>query len=233
MPMAAVMDIIMDSSSLVRLLHLVSPTLPTGAYSYSQGVEWAVEAGWITDSVSLGNWLTLVGAQSIGQVDVPLLARMYTAVHNGDQQKLGRLRDLLLACRETFELREEERVRGRALATLLTQLDLPGMQPFSKILITSQLAGFAFAAAGWNIAPADAATGYGWAWLENQVLTGMKIIPLGQSEGRRLLVDLSSAMLEFVNTGLHLEDEEIGGSTPALAIASSLHETQYTRLYRS
>ncbi len=231
--MAAVMDIIMDSSSLVRLLHLVSPTLPTGAYSYSQGLEWAVEAGWITDSASLGNWLTQVGAQSIGQADIPLLARMYAAVHNGDQHQLGRWRDLLLACRETSELREEERVRGRALATLLHQLDLPGMQPFRKVLTTCQLAGFAFAAASRQIPLTDAATGYAWAWLENQVLTGMKIIPLGQSEGQRLLVDLSPAMLESVNTGLHLEDEEIGGSTPALAIASSLHETQYTRLYRS
>ena len=232
--LTAVMDTIMNKAgSLVRLLHLVSPTLPTGAYSYSQGLEWSVETGWITDARSLGNWLIQVSEQSLGRVDIPLLARMYAAVHNGDRQQLGRWRDLLLACRETSELREEERTRGRALATLLQQLGLPGLQPFRKILTTCRLAGFAFAAAGWKIALADAATGYGWAWLENQVLTGMKIIPLGQSEGQRLLLELSPTMLGSVNIGLNLEDEEIGGSTPALAIASSLHETQYTRLYRS
>jgi len=232
--MAVDMDITMaEATSLVRLLHLVSPTLPTGAYSYSQGLEWAVETGWITDKQSLGNWLIQVSEQSLGRVDIPILARMYAAVRDGDPQLLGHWCDLLLACRETSELRDEERTRGRALATLLAQLDLPGRQPFADLLPSCQLAGFAFAAASWEILLGDAATGYAWAWLENQVLTGMKIIPLGQSEGQRLLLELPPKILQNIKSGLDLDDGEIGGSSPALAITSSLHETQYTRLYRS
>ena len=222
-----------EATSLVRLLHLVSPTLPTGAYSYSQGLEWGVEAGWITDKKSLGNWLIQVSEQSLGRVDIPILARMYAAVRDGDPQLLGHWCDLVLACRETSELRDEERTRGRALATLLAQLDLPGRQHFADLLPCCQLAGFAFAAASWEILLGDAATGYAWAWLENQVLTGMKIIPLGQSEGQRLLLELPPKILQNIKNGLDLDDGEIGGSSPALAIASSLHETQYTRLYRS
>ncbi|HIP38464.1 MAG TPA: urease accessory protein UreF [Desulfocapsa sulfexigens] len=222
-----------DPNALIRLLHLVSPSLPTGAYSYSQGLEWAVEAGWISDETSLEDWLACLARQSLGRVDIPLLTRMYAAVKDNQPDELKKWCLLLLACRETSELREEEKTRGKAMATLLQRLNLPGIDRFNNSLQSSQLAGFAFAAAGWNIPLTDASSGYIWAWLENQVLTGMKIIPLGQSSGQQLLVKLTEPIPQIVKHGLQLGDEEIGASSPALALAGSHHETQYTRLYRS
>ncbi len=219
--------------SLIRLLHLCSPNLPTGAYSYSQGLEWAVEAGWMTDCVGLADWLTSLADQSMRYVDIPLLARMYMAVRNNQPDTLQQWIDQLHACRETTELREEEQTRGKAMAALLRRLEQERVTPFLPHLGTSQLAGFAFAMVSWNINLHDGATGYCWSWLENQILTAMKIIPLGQSDGQQLLVELAPMIAKNVRLGLQLPDEEIGASTPAFALAGSLHETQYTRLYRS
>ena len=222
-----------NHNSLLRLLHLVSPTLPTGAFSYSQGLEWAVEAGWVHDGPSLHGWLTDQSEQSISYVDIPILLRIYQAIEKERQQELEGWCSLLLACRETSELQMEEHTRGRALAALLQSLEVPGARQYEHILRRSQLAGFALAAAAWDIPLADAALGYTWAWMENQVLAGVKIIPLGQTEGQRLLMQLGEEVAQAVDRGLKVEDHEIGASTPALALACSLHETQYTRLYRS
>ncbi|MCF6289437.1 MAG: urease accessory protein UreF [Desulfobacterales bacterium] len=220
-------------NSLLRLLHLVSPTLPTGAFSYSQGLEWAVEAGWIDDGPSLGAWLADLAGQSLAFVDIAILGRMYRAIENEQQQELEQWCAMLLACRETAELRREEHTRGRALATLLQGLGVAGARRFGQSLRRSQLAGFALAAVRWDITLRDAALGYAWAWLENQILAGIKIIPLGQTEGQGLLLRLSADIAETVDQGLNIEDAEIGSANPALALACSLHENQYTRLYRS
>lgn len=227
-------DITMDKRGhLLRLLQLVSPSLPTGAFSYSQGLEWAVEAGWIHNGPTLQEWLTDLAEQSMVYVDIPLLRRMYEAC---DQQRLEDLAhwcSMLLACRESSELRMEEYNRGRAQTALLQSLDVPLANCWEQTLSRSQLAGFSLAASSWQIPLQEAAFGYTWAWLENQVLAGVKIIPLGQSEGQRILMHLASLIPDTVERGLTISDNEIGAASPVLALASSLHETQYTRLYRS
>ena len=220
-------------NSLLRLLHLVSPTLPTGAFSYSQGLEWAVENGWVCDSKSLETWLLDLAQHSMAYVDIPILARMYRAINKHDGEKLEYWCTTLLACRESSELQEEEQTRGRALATLLENLDLLDEKIPSTTLRQSQLAGYVMAAIQWNIDLHDAAPGYLWSWLENQVITGIKIVPLGQTQGQQILMQLSTEIPRIVTHGLQLKDEEIGASSPALALACSMHETQYTRLYRS
>lgn len=222
-----------NNSSLLRLLHLVSPTLPTGAFSYSQGLEWAVENGWVHDKLSLQSWLTDLMELSLCYVDLPILNRMYKAVKNKQDKVFEEWCALLIACRETAELRMEERTRGRALASLLQSLDVPGADAYQHLLKECQLAGFALAAVEWNISLPDAALGYSWAWLENQVLAGMKIIPLGQTDGQRLLLQFNTCIAGTVEKGLLVADDDIGSAAQALAIACSLHETQYTRLYRS
>lgn len=233
-PMGKDMDTITDNNnSLLRLLHLVSPNLPTGAFSYSQGLEWAVEVGWVHDGKSLQDWLEDLTNLSLTSVDIPILCRMYRAIHNEELSALEKWCATLLACRETSELRMEEQTRGRAFTSLLQGLDIPGSNRYQDVLNRSQLAGFTLAAVHWNIPVEKAAFAYSWAWLENQILTGVKIIPLGQTEGQRLLLQISSNMSEAINRGLILGDEEIGSSAPALALACSLHETQYTRLFRS
>jgi len=235
-PMGKDMDIITgrkSSFSLLRLLHLVSPTLPTGAFSYSQGLEWAVENGWVHDGSSLRDWLSDLMELSLSCVDIPILSRMYSAVETNRKKEFEEWCALLIACRETSELRMEEQTRGRALAGLLQNLDVPEADHYQQQVNRCQLAGFTLAAVRWNISLRDAALGYSWAWLENQVLTGLKIIPLGQTEGQRLLLQFNECIAGTVEHGLTVEDDDIGSSAQAFGIACSLHETQYTRLYRS
>ncbi|MGD8644876.1 MAG: urease accessory UreF family protein [Chromatiales bacterium] len=218
---------------LLRLLQLVSPSLPTGAFTYSQGIEWSVEAGWIRDAADLEAWLSDQMKSMLARVDLPLLLRMRQAIVDRDKAQLDRWIDALLASRETRELREEESNRGRALADLLGKLELAEADAWRDDLARSQAAGFAFAATRWRIPADQLALGYAWGWLENLVLAAVKIIPLGQSEGQRLLERLAASLAAAVDRARALDDEDIGAANPALAIASSRHETQYTRLFRS
>jgi len=222
-----------NDTALIRLLQLVSPTLPTGSFSYSQGLEWAVEAGWVRDGESLRLWLDDCLHRALARVDIPILGRMHRACAERDLAGIEYYGDLLLACRESKELRAEEGQRGRAMAVLLAGLGLVPDECWSRVLSRSQLAGFAFGAASWGIGAEQAALGYLWAWLENQVIAGVKIIPLGQTTGQQLLLELGGLLPEVASRGLVLLEEEIGASCPALALASSCHENQYTRLYRS
>jgi urease accessory protein len=217
----------------LRLMHLVSPSLPVGAFTYSQGLEWAVECGWVGDRDSLRDWIADLLATGISRLDVPVLARLYQASRDDDHQAQVLWSDTLIAYRETRELRDEERNRGRALASLLPHLGVPVSDALMPILRGCQLAGFAHAAAHWNIPLQQAARGYVWGWLENMVLAGVKIIPLGQTAGQGMLAELIEAIPAMVEKGLALDDDAIGASCLAQAMASSRHETQYTRIYRS
>lgn len=218
---------------LVRLLHLVSPSLPTGAFGYSRGIEWAVEAGWLRTAADLDAWAMDQLEQSVARLDLPVLLRMASAVDTEDDAALEHWIDLLLAGRESHELRAEEQQRGRALADLLLAWALPRADALRGLLARSQAAGFAFAARCWGIDARAMALGYGWAWAENLVLAGVKILPLGQRRGQQLLARLAVELPAAVHAARLLTDAEIGASSPALAIASAHHEQQYTRLFRS
>jgi len=219
--------------ALLRLLQLVSPSLPVGGFTYSQGVEWAVECGWIQSAADLEQWLEDQLQTTIARLDLPVLMRLHKAVEAEDQEALQHWNTFLLACRETAELRLEERNRGRALADLLVKLELHGSEPWKPTLAETQLAGFALAACRWAIPLEQAALGYAWNWLDNLVLAAVKLIPLGQTQGQQVLERLSPTIPPLVSIATGLPDDEIGAANPALAIASSLHETQYTRLFRS
>ena len=219
--------------ALLRLMQLISPSLPVGGFTYSQGIEWAVECGWINSAADLDAWLKDQLQSSIARLDLPLLFRFHSAVAQGDLSQMQCWNDFLLACRETAELRLEEANRGRALAELIVKLDLLESQTWKPALAHSQLAGFAFVANRWAIPIEQAALGYVWSWLENLVLAAVKIIPLGQTQGQQLLQHLSPRVAELIEPARRLPDEEVGASNPAQAIASSRHETQYTRLFRS
>jgi urease accessory protein len=218
---------------LLRLLQLASPSLPVGAFTYSQGIEWAVEAGWIRGAGDLEEWLADQVEDGLANLDIPLLARMTDACTARDEAALAHWCDIAGAWRETAELRAEERNRGRALANLLVSLDVGHAAPWRDTLARSPLAGFALAAVHFAIPRATTAYGHAWSWLENLVLAAVKLIPLGQTDGQRTLLRLAERLPAAVEHGLALPDEEIGASLPALAIASSAHETQYTRLFRS
>ena len=150
-----------NKASLTRLMHLVSPSLPTGAFAYSQGLEWAMEAGWIGDGQGLKEWLADLLAHSMVYVDIPILKRMVSACGAHNEIELALWCSRLLACRETRELRLEETDRGVAMTRLLQGLHVPFSHQWEKTLSGCQLAGFALAAVQWDIPLEEAAVGYG------------------------------------------------------------------------
>jgi urease accessory protein len=222
-----------DSLPRLRLLQLVSPSLPVGAFTYSQGMEWAVECGWIKDAASLKTWIESLLETSMASLEIPLLSRLYDAAAREDNQALGYWSHYLVASKETKELRLEERNRGRAMAPLLPELGIPIAAEQLPLLKQCQLACFAYAAHYWRIPLGEAAAAYLWGWLENMTLAGVKIIPLGQTTGQKIIAELTTAIPQIIEMGLKIRDEQIGASCSAQALASSLHETQYTRIYRS
>ncbi|MEH6570305.1 MAG: urease accessory protein UreF [Halioglobus sp.] len=217
----------------LRLYQLISPALPIGGFTYSQGLEWAVEAQWVSDKKTLEDWVAGLLDHSIATLELPVLMRLQQAFSDADELAVVRWSQYLLASRETLELRKEERQRGAALARLLTSLDVSFTERLAKTIAGNQLAGIALAANFWEIDPVKTMSGYAWSWLENSVMAGVKLIPLGQTHGQQILLELAHKIPAAVATAMAIPEENIGSSTPALAIASSNHEKQYTRLFRS
>ena len=222
-----------DSIDRLRLLQLASSTLPVGAFTYSQGLEMAVEVGWVGDVVSLQDWIADVLEAGFATVDVPLFARLFAAYADDEPAMEQQWIDRLLACRETREIRDEERHRGRAFARLLPQLEPTADAETCQRVGRSQLAGQAWLCVRWRIDPVTAMEAFAWSWMENLVLAGVKLVPLGQSQGQQLILRLGERIPVIVGSGFELDDDAIGAGCQAMAIASSLHETQYTRLFRS
>jgi len=219
--------------TLLRLLQLASPGLPVGAYAYSQGLEWAVAAGWVIDEASLTTWLGDQLTHSLGSVDLPILKRLYEATRVGDEAAQLSWSRYLIALRETRELVADDCERGRALARLLRDLGVAAATPWVQRDDVPYVALVAVAALAWEIPLDLTVQAHAWTWLENQVLAGVKLIPLGQVAGQRSMFDLARRLPEVCGRALLLDDDEIGGMLPIVALASSLHETQYTRLFRS
>ncbi|WP_445372877.1 urease accessory protein UreF [Methylomonas sp. HW2-6] len=219
--------------SLLRLLQLVSPSLPIGMYSYSQGLETAVQDGWVTNAEQTGDWLRGLLHNALGKVDAPLLARLYDAWQAGDMQAVEHWSQTLNAYRETAELRAEDKQTGQALARLLVNLEMPEAQAWQKRPDATLATLFGLAAVRWQIDKADTVSGYLWGWLENQVLGAIKLVPLGQVAGQQLLQRLAGELPALVGQTLIMTDDQIGGSCFGLALASSRHEMQYSRLFRS
>lgn len=219
--------------ALIRLLQLASPALPIGMYSYSQGMERAVEDGRIRDEATAGEWIAGLLERGQARLDVPVLIRLQAAWGSGDDAAVERWSRILHASRETAELRAEDRQTGQALARLLESLAIARAGAWIRHPASSLATGFSLAAAEWGIAAPQAAAGYVWSWLENQVLCAVKLVPLGQVAGQRLLRDLSAGIPALVDQAFGMADDDIGGSAVGMALASSRHEVQYSRLFRS
>lgn len=228
-----IITMLTDTMAAMRLFQLISPSLPTGAFTYSQGLEWAIEQGWVKDKDSLISWLESILHSSYQELEIPLLKRLYTACDEDDLDAFSHWCDFTFASRETKELRLEEQNRGRAMVKIIEQLDENIQEEWLEPVHHCQLGGYGLLALRWDIPLKDGALGYTWGWLENMVMTAVKTVPLGQSAGQQALAALIPKATEVVEAGLDIEDEMLGGSCPVLAISSSLHETQYTRLFRS
>ncbi len=223
----------MTSPALLRLLQLCSPALPIGAFAYSQGLEHAVTAGWVRDEETAADWILGMLGHSLRAIEVPLLARLHAAWIADDQPAIRRWNDFLFASRATRELQAEDQRIGNALARLLVTLDVERAQAFTAEPRATHLTLFALAAATWGIDVRDASQGFLFSWCENQVGAAARAVPLGQSAAQRILSHATVNIPAVVDAGLALDDGEIGAAAPAHAIGSALHETQYSRIFRS
>lgn len=216
--------------SLLSLLQLASGTLPVGSFAYSQGLEQAVELGWVRNEEEAQDWIIGLLREAQPRQEVPLFARLYHAWQAGDAAAVARWNACAIAMRDTAESRAEERDTGAALARLLSALE-----PAQTIALAepSYLAMYALAAVRWRIALEPAASGWLWSWCQQQTAAAIKLVPLGQTAGQRILRRALAEIPGAVRQGLSVTDEDIGYTPPGLALAGALHEQQYTRLFLS
>jgi urease accessory protein len=225
------------SLQLVRLLQLASPALPVGAYTYSQGLEWAVESGVVHDEASAGRWIADLLAHGIGRYEAPLVLALISAWTTGNDPEVLRLNGEFLASRESAELRAETVQMGFSLRRLLRDLRDDALADVAATVEAMPEVAFPIVWAGiaatWRIAPEAALTAYLWSWAENQVMAALKAVPLGQAAGQRLLAELGGRIPAVAVDAKKLPETAWTNFTPAFAIACARHETQYSRLFRS
>ncbi len=221
----------LNDLALIRLLQLVSPALPVGGFAFSHGLEYAVHAGWVKDEATLQQWIEDLLEHSIAAIDLPLLLRCHRAAIANDREILQRWNDEILAWRETGELHTADVAVGGALVRLLK--NLPDLQPLLPHGETSWTCAFASTAAALAVPERSALLAYLWSVSESQVTAALKLMPFGQSAGQRLLLSLGTKLTALAERAEQLDDDDIGASLPGVALASSWHETQYSRLFRS
>ena len=220
----------MQTQALLSLLHLSSPSLPIGAFAYSQGLETAVDLEWVIDEVTLQQWLEPQLKYSLAQLEVPLLKRFYQAWQDDDFQAIRHWQAVLLANKDSAELLKEEQQLGTTLKRLLVNFGCEFPPQAGEL---TYLPLYAFALAHFKVELEAGISGWLWSWLENQITVACKTIPLGQTPAQKTLIQLMPAIEASVSHGLAQSDDEIGLTLPTLAMASAWHETQYSRLFRS
>jgi urease accessory protein len=227
----------MTPHTLLTLLQLASPALPVGAYSYSEGIEWLVETGCMGDRASLEHWLTQELRLGAVRLEAAIAVRSHRAMQSQDLAELSGWNEWLSAARETEELRLQSWQMGRSLLTLLLQLQ-PGLE--TRLPLTSlQTNGcnfavaFAIGAAVGQVDESSTVLAYLHSWAANLISAGVKLIPLGQTAAQQLLLALQPTLEQASQEVLALPDAELGSCGWGLSLASMLHETQYSRLFRS
>ncbi len=226
----------MNATHLAKLLQLASPTLPVGAYSYSQGLESAVEARTVHDAVTAQTWIGDVLALSAANMEAPVLLRLMRAWSQADMGAVETWNAFFLASRETAELRAETVQMGYSLTRLLTEIgeaDAPSFAQLQGLAEPAFPTAYACVAAHWRIDASSALIAYLWSWAENQVMAAIKAVPLGQTAGQKILLALGARLDALAQAAASRSDNELGNFAPGLAMLSSRHETQYSRLFRS
>jgi urease accessory protein len=227
----------------LRLLQLASSTLPVGAYTYSEGLEFLVEAGHVDSAALLQDWIVQDLTYGSIRVESGIMLRAYQSASQGDKTQLLAWNVWWSAARETEELRLQSWQMGRSLLQLFLSLEEPsatnGIDKTWTALQTllAQECNFAIAfgivAAAWQIEPIDALLGYLQSWATNLIAAGIKLIPLGQTAGQQMLLNLQPTIDRTALEIEHLPDEALESCGWGLALASMVHETQYSRLFRS
>jgi urease accessory protein len=223
-------------AALLQLIWLASPALPVGGFSYSEGLEAAVEAALVRDEASAGDWLVEQLHVSLARGDLAVVASAVAAARQGDAMRLQALDQWVRQTRETSELRQQAEQMGRSMGEWQRSLQRAGVpsghrQPANTD--TTYPVAFAVAAAGMHACPRHIALAFAFGWAENMVQAAVKAVPLGQGAGQRILARLAAGIPGAVDHALGLDDAARQAFAPMLAILSSQHETQYSRLFRS
>ena len=230
-------------AALLQLIWLASPALPVGGFSYSEGLEAAVDKGLVHDEASAREWLADQLHLALARSDLAVVASAVPAWRAGDTARIDALNDWVLRTRETSELRQQSEQMGRSMVEWLRTVrpelvEVPAARWAStgpartEPNLTYPLA-FALAASAGTATARDCALAFAFGWAENMVQAAIKSVPLGQAAGQRILAVQASQIPQAVDEALALDDETRQAFSPMLAILSAQHETQYSRLFRS
>jgi urease accessory protein len=225
-----------ETAALYRLMTWLSPSFPVGAFSYSSGIEWAVEAGDITDAVSLHNWLASLLADGSGFCDAVLLAQAHRAVSAHDDRALRDIAELAAAFVPSRERQLETATQGRAFIEIArTAWHCDGLDEViaaaGGVIVYPVAVGLVSAAHAIPLQPALHA--FLHAVVSNWISAGSRLIPLGQTDSQRVLARLEPVVAATATRALAATLDDLGSATFRADLASLRHETQYTRLFRS
>lgn len=223
------------AATLLQLIWLASPALPVGGFSYSEGLETAIDRGLVRSEAEAGDWLLDQLHLGLSQADLPVLAKAMQAWAAGDAPQIAALNDWALRTRDTAEFRRQAEQTGRSLVEWLKN-----RAPDPRVAMLGALrpapawpVAFALAAVQAQASPRDALLAFAFGWAENLAQAAIKAVPLGQNGGQRILARLAEAIPHAVDAALMLPEDEHQSFTPMLAVLSAGHETQYSRLFRS
>ncbi len=226
----------LTASSLLQLMWLASPALPVGGFSYSEGLEAAVEAGLVTQERQVGEWLLDQLHLSLVRGELAVLAKAIPAWRRDDFTTVRELNAWMTTTRESGEMRLQTEQMGRSLVEWLKNRRAAGPQLAALAAFSpapTWPVAFALAAAQTGAPVRESLLSFALGWAENMVQAALKSVPLGQNAGQRVLAALTDVMPSAVDRALHLMSSEREAFTPMLAILSAQHETQYSRLFRS
>jgi urease accessory protein len=227
---------VMDQAALLRLMTWLSPAYPVGAFSYSSGIEWAVEAGDITDAASLRDWLAIMLTDGTGRNDAIFFSQTHRAVARSDDAALVEAAELAAALTSSRERHLETTTLGRAFVDVtcaawpcdaLNRLKLLWPGPIAYPVAA------AAACAGHAIPLAPALHAFLAALVSNWISAGMRLLPLGHTDGQRLISALAPVVAATSEAALSATLGDLGGAAFRADLAGIKHETQYTRLFRS
>ncbi|WP_228488153.1 urease accessory protein UreF [Caenimonas koreensis] len=225
----------LTDDALLSLIWLASPALPVGGFSYSEGLEAAVEGGHVTDETTASEWLAQQLHLTLARADLGVIAQAVDAFRVNDIAQVRELDQWILQTRETSELRAQTEQMGRSLGEWMRTLDASNSPQAPQEPNANWTYPIAFALAASRGAASTRAIllAFTFGWAENMMQSAIKSIPLGQSSGQRILARLAREIPAAVDHALQLSADARQAFSPMLAILSAQHETQYSRLFRS
>jgi urease accessory protein len=254
----------MQTTSLLNLLHISSPALPIGAFAYSQGLEYTLEAGWCKNADDVEHWIKSVMVHGLGGVDLPILKRLHQAwgayfienekadeqankesshieslssqslnAQSLNAQSLKEWNATLLAFRETKELYLEDIQVGDAFKQWHKSQSAEHLAKLELVDKPTVACMYALNGVIKGLAVEECLIGFVWTWLENQITSASKAMPMGQTDGQNIIRHLIPEIEAVVENAMQLEDDDIGSGLVGLSMSSALHENQYSRLFRS